>query len=114
MPKYCFSCSCGSKTEVIRSIKNRNRRVDCDCGLQMTRDFSAEQYAAPNEMSERTSLAMSCDPSQVREFNRDFGSDGAHWRGDGTYVYTKRSDHIKAMRSRGIFDRQEIVSPRNI
>ena len=59
------------------------------------------------------SESAGCHPAQVEDFNRQFGDLGVRFDPDGTAVFADRSAKKRALRAMGMFDRDEVWSPRN-
>lgn len=53
MPTYNYKCeSCGSETEQMRLMKDRNNKVNCHCGNECKRTIAAPSLSGFNNLGQ--------------------------------------------------------------
>jgi putative FmdB family regulatory protein len=129
MPLYSYKCSeCGYQTTEFRTVAGRNDFPDClfceseyptlmNPGVVMERDFAADHGSPRNASTgEMISKNAGIGPTQVAEGNAALQAAGrdAHYDERGTLFCKDRREFNKVLRDRGLFNKDEIISPRNV
>lgn len=112
MPTYCYKCEfCDRTTDRFQTVVGRNRRVPCECGKRMIRNYAAEMgfvKVTPPGNWPMKSDAMGVHPDQIPEVeahSRKVGVPTHFDRETGQAILTSRDHRFKYARAIGMFDR---------
>lgn len=112
MPTYCYRCDfCNRTQDKFQTVAGRNRRVSCECGKRMIRDYAAEmgyiKVPLPGNWPMKSD-AMGVNPDQIAEVeahSRRVGVPTCFDRETGQAILTSPLHRKRYAKAIGLFDR---------
>lgn len=108
MPTYAYRCeTCGRTDECVARMGKQPKRLTCECGKRMDRDYQAEFGHVPTGAScwPQMSIAMGTnDPVRQRKHDESLGVT-CEFGPRGEAIFTSRSHRRKYAEAHGFFDR---------
>jgi len=117
MPIFCYKCpDCEWTLEDSRPRADRNLMPMCQaCGAHCERDMNAEHGCSRMASSgEVRSVNAGVGIDQIQEANKHYADLDVHFcPKTGDMVARNRGQYLKALERRGLFNRDEVRSPKH-